>query len=137
MSSDDLQLIFEAGGRRFAIPASRVVEVVRHEDAGAEMLLVDLNEVLGGPATLVGPDNPVVVVRFHSAGDRPRCVGFVVDAAVDIVSVPAADLLPPPDLGPNIELHYLSALARSGGALCIVLAVDELMSALVDAMELA
>lgn len=133
MSSDELHLIFECGERSFAVPTSRVIEIVRYQDRG-DVLLVDLNQLLGGEATPIGPYTCVVVIAPASPDEADRSVGLVVDATTAIASFGASELLQPPDFGPNISLSYLASLARTAGAFCIVLDTQFLLARAFETM---
>jgi chemotaxis signal transduction protein len=100
----------------FAIAASRVVQVVRYEEAG-DIPLVDLTHRFNGTPAVIGPRTCLIVI-----GE----LAVIADEATDFVTFDA--ILEAPDLGTRIALPYLAALAvgREQEPLSIVLDVDAL-----------
>ena len=120
MSYRDPHLLVRAGGRLLAIPGPRIIRIARYEDVGEAR--VDLSHVVGGDATLIGPDTSVVVV---SAGPHAS-IGLLVEQATGIVTFRLEDVLAPPAVGPLIELPYFAAMAAADDELAILVDLDRL-----------
>jgi len=123
VSSHDAYLTFTVAGRRCAVAGSRVIEVLRLEEA-AGFSLFDLARFFGAEASRTAPRQCVIVV---TAGER--VMGLVADEATDVISLSAADFVSVPSFGPRITIPYLSALARTGDVLSLVLDMDQLLTA--------
>lgn len=110
------------------MPAARVVEVLRYDEARA-LPLVDLSARFGGADTSLTWRTCVVVVSGQQEG-APAAIGLIADEATDCVTFDEDAVLPPPDLGPHLALRYLAALVKTEEAepLTIVLDVDGMFS---------
>ena len=124
MSSPEVHLLFRAGGRVYAIPGMRVVEIRRHDQA-SEGSFVDLSSVMGGPAVTPTAQTCTVLVQRSNSQD---VIGLVADEATDVVAFAREDLVAPPDFGPRVTTPWLVALARTSGSFAVVLDVDGLLA---------
>lgn len=122
MSFHDPHLLVSAAGRLFAIPGPRILRITRYEEDPEARL--DLRRMFGGEATVVGPSTSVVVVSMGPEAS----IGLLVDEAKAIVTFRKDELIAPPDLGPNVELPYLAALAPSDDSFVLVLDLDHLLA---------
>lgn len=73
---------------------------------GAVLPIVDLSARLGMNAIEANPRNVVIVMQF---GDQT--VGVLVDAVSDILTLPSADIQPPPDVTQGSSQGFISGLA--------------------------
>ncbi|PWA13525.1 chemotaxis protein CheW [Pueribacillus theae] len=56
-------------------------------------------------------------------------VGLIVDAANDVIDIPADAVEPPPEVVGHIEADYLQGIAKLGDRLLILLNLDKVLSA--------
>jgi len=98
---------------------------------GVVMPVLDLRHRLGWGMTLPTARHVIIVARI---GERVQ--GLIVDAVNDIVTVPAGEMQPVPDMGEAPAASFLEGLAAVDGRLILILALDRLAetgAALADA----
>ncbi len=93
---------------------------------GAIIPLIDLRLRFGLEEVEYGATTVVIVLKVEGEDGRPRTFGIVVDAVSDVYDVTDDHLNPPPDLGADAEVDFVSGLA----------AVDDKMVILLDAARL-
>jgi purine-binding chemotaxis protein CheW len=89
---------------------------------GTVVPVMDLRARFGMPAVELNRFTVVIVV---SAG--PGVVGVVVDAVSDVLNVAAGDIVPPPDLGGDVDTSQLTGMAKSSDHLISLLAIDRVV----------
>jgi purine-binding chemotaxis protein CheW len=57
-----------------------------------------------------------------------RVMGLVVDAVSDVLNLDADDVQPPPELGGNLDLSFVTGMARAGERLVTLLDIGRLLS---------
>lgn len=95
---------------------------------GAMVPVVDLRARFALAQCEFGPTTDIIVLRT-SGEDHERIMGIVVDAVSDVYNVPGDSVGPPPDLGGNMETHFVRGLARVQEKMVILLEVDNLIDA--------
>ena len=131
---------FEVGGRIYAVDVAQVREVVRWRPItplpGAPTLIegvvdlrgtvvpvIDLNRALGGAAVEPDPRTRIAVTEIDG-----MLVGLVVDAAIEVLPVPASLLEDPPALATQAGHDGVRAVVRRADAEpIIVLALEHLL----------
>jgi purine-binding chemotaxis protein CheW len=103
---------------------------------GSIVPVVDLRLRFGLPAVEYGPTTVVIVVRIET-GARTLTVGLVVDAVSDVYSLATARMQPPPELGADVDLNFISGLITTEERMIVVLAVDSLLGKLPGRPEAA
>ena len=92
---------------------------------GTVVPVVDLRRRFGMPRVEITRFTVVVVVTVGV-----RVTGLVVDAVSDVLDVPRSEVVPPPDLGPQVEATFLTGLAKSNGRIVSILSVEPIVGAL-------
>ncbi len=131
---------FDVGGRHYGIDVSQIREVFRWEAAtplpqapaliegvidlrGSMIPVVDLGRVLD-----VGPVKGSDQARIVLTEVDGMIIGFSVDAAIEVLSVPGAQLLDPPSLA--IQSGYETTrgvVRREGEAPVLVVSLESLI----------
>jgi purine-binding chemotaxis protein CheW len=91
--------------------------------------IADLRERLGFARQAYGPSTVVIVLRTQGA-TRERVLGVVVDAMSDVMTLPAKDIHPTPDLQASSEARHARGIATVGEKLITLLNVEALFGAL-------
>lgn len=144
-SVDDLELLsFHLGDQEYGVDIMSVREIRGWTQAtpipyspphlkgvinlrGAVLPVIDLSARLG-MAGIPGSDrNVIVVVQVNGVS-----AGLLVDAVSDILTVPASDLQPSPNLGDDVSDIYIRALTLVEGLLVRVLNLPAVMPNIVD-----
>ncbi|HMQ32850.1 MAG TPA: chemotaxis protein CheW [Chloroflexaceae bacterium] len=119
-------LVVRAGDELYAIPGLRVREVTRWRDPtpvpgapavipgvvgqrGLVLPVVDLRLALGLPAAPPARETRLVVAQHEAVS-----MALLVDAVVDLASLPAGALAPPPAALDHARARLLAAVARFG-----------------------
>ncbi len=137
--SGELQLVgFRVGGQSYAVPIESVREIVRLPEISA---VPQSPEYIAGVMNLRGRILPVVDLRkrFSVPGEDStknrvlvtsrdgKLVGFLVDAASEVLKITPESIEPSPKLfGENHE-RCVTGVAKCGGRLVILLDADKLL----------
>ncbi|MBV8029920.1 MAG: chemotaxis protein CheW [Betaproteobacteria bacterium] len=70
-------------------------------------------------------DSQTVVIVLNIAR---RTIGVVVDGVSDVMSVPASEIKPPPELSGGLDTKYLQGLATVNGQMLILIDIEKLMT---------
>ena len=85
--------------------------------------IIDLRMKFGLPEHRYDTQTVVIVLNVAK-----RTVGVVVDAVSDVMSVPASEIKPPPELGGALHTQYLQGLATVNGQMMILIDIERLMT---------
>lgn len=97
---------------------------------GIVVPIIDLGRRFGKKP--VGRPKTTVVIVVKVQGEKAeRTIGFVVDAVVDVYTVNADQLHPPPDLGPD-ETRFVKGLVTVERKMVVLLWVDQLGNAVLS-----
>jgi purine-binding chemotaxis protein CheW len=135
-------LTFRLGGEEFGFDILRVQEIrgwtpvtpIPNAPAwlkgvmnlrGTVVPVVDLRLRFGMAKAEYTRFTVVVVVTI---GDR--VAGLVVDAVSDVLDVSRSDIVPPPDMGRQVDMALLTGLAKSNDRIISLLAIEPLLGAL-------
>lgn len=139
-AGDDVQLVrFRVGGQDFALDVFQVERILRHQRptpvpkappflegvvtyGNAPVPVVDLRKRLEVEA-VVGDDTRLMLLDMPDGR-----VGVIVDAVLDVLTVPAERVAPPPQLVRGLAAAYVRGLVTLGERTLIVLAVANLLS---------
>jgi purine-binding chemotaxis protein CheW len=91
---------------------------------GAVVPVIGLREKFGMPS--VEPDKFTVIVVV-SVGSK--AMGLVVDAVSDVLSLQADAIEPPPDLGREVDISFMTGLARAAERLLILVDIEQMLGA--------
>jgi purine-binding chemotaxis protein CheW len=89
---------------------------------GKIISLVDLRKRFREKEVTRGKRNRVIVVEFEQ-----KFVGLIVDAASEVLRVPASDIEPPPSIFEHGELNYVTGVAKAGGRLIILVDLAKIL----------
>ncbi|MGB5869798.1 MAG: chemotaxis protein CheW [Albidovulum sp.] len=134
-------LAFEAASEAFFLPVRQVKEIRSWSEPtplplaepamkgvinlrGTVLPLVDLATALQLPDTGCAPPRVIVVLE-----DRGRITGLIVTRVIDIISVPASTLKPPPQISAHPPGPGIAAIALHDGKLIRVLCPKQLFPA--------
>jgi purine-binding chemotaxis protein CheW len=73
-------------------------------------------------------DTTVIIILNVQEGHRKRDVGMVVDAVSDVFSVKAGEIRPAPELGADVQEHFIDGLISREERMVIVLDIDSVLS---------
>jgi purine-binding chemotaxis protein CheW len=136
----DLQIVgFRVGRETFGVDIALVHEIVRVPEVtavpdapdfiegvinlrGRIISLVDLRKRFGERQIVPHKKNRVIVVEFEQ-----KFVGLIVDAASEVLRVPASDIEPPPSVFDMGELHYVTGVAKVQGRLIILVDLGKIL----------
>jgi purine-binding chemotaxis protein CheW len=129
----DLQIVgFRVGRETFGVDIALVHEIVRVPEItavpdapdfiegvinlrGKIISLVDLRKRFREKEVARTRKNRVIVVEFEQ-----KFVGLIVDAASEVLRVPASEIEPPPAVFEHGELNYVTGVAKANGRLIIL-----------------
>lgn len=139
-----LLLTFQAAGQRYAVDATRVVEVVPRvrtrplphapahltgvfEYRGEVVSVVDLGTLLGSAAAPDRLSTRIILIdRGGAAPGRRELLGLVAEHVDDLTAVDASALVPIPTTIPNAP--YLGGIAETDAGMIQILLVDRILS---------
>lgn len=136
------------GGQMFALPATRVREII--DPAGvtrvptAPAFAAGLINVRGSVAPLVdfrvafgmtprppGPDARIVVLDLD-AGDEHLTVGLMADKVLDVASIDAEAVDPPPDVGSRWPAEYVKGIGRHDGEFVVLPELEKIFTSHIE-----
>lgn len=82
-------------------------------------------------AKRIGLDyTPPEDIAFHNIimGDQEEPISLLVERIGDVISVPIADIEPPPDLLAGIDIRYVKNVCKLPGKLLVIMNTDALQS---------
>jgi purine-binding chemotaxis protein CheW len=89
---------------------------------GTIVPIVDLRRKFGLEQVEYDQFTAIVVVVVQD-----RVMGMIVDSVSEVMSIPPADIQPPPDLGDGMSSNTLRGMAKVGDKLIILLDIDVLL----------
>jgi purine-binding chemotaxis protein CheW len=143
--ANDLHLVtLGLGAEIFGVPVGCVIEILamrelfRVPDAPPFLAgladvrdqavpVIDLRRKLGLPALAPTHHTPILVLDVQLAG-RKLAVGLIADRVIEVITLPADRLGPPPDVGGSWKSGYIAGVGRHGAGFVIVLAMENLFS---------
>ena len=90
---------------------------------GTIVPIVDLRLKFGMEATEPTAFTVIVVVNV-----RERVMGFLVDAVSDVLDLANTDIQPPPELGSNVDITFVSGIGNYNERLVTLLDIDRVMT---------
>ncbi len=130
---------FKVGRETYGVPITALHEIVRVPeitavpDAPAYMegvinlrgkivSVIDLRKLFGEAETAPDRRNRILVVEH-----RGRLSGLIVDAASEVLKIPAADIEPSPTASQEGGLNCVTGLGKCHGRLIVLLDLDKLL----------
>jgi purine-binding chemotaxis protein CheW len=136
----DLHLVgFRIGRETFGVPIEMVHEIVRVPDItavpdapdfiegvinlrGKIISIVDLRKRFGEKQITPNKKNRILVAEV--AG---RMVGLIVDAASEVLKLPAGEIAPPPETFEEGELNYVTGVGKVKDRLIILIELNKIL----------
>jgi purine-binding chemotaxis protein CheW len=132
------------GAEIFAVPVACVIEILAMRDLfrvpdGPPFLagladvrdqavpVIDLRRKLGMPAVEVTHQTRIIVLEVFARG-RKLAVGLIADRVIEVITLPAERIGPPPDVGGSWRSDYIAGVGRHGAGFVIVFAMESLFS---------
>ena len=56
-----------------------------------------------------------------------KVMGLVVDSVSDVLNIPQADIQPAPDFGGQVDVRFISGIAKAGEKLVVLLDIDRVL----------
>ncbi len=137
--NDDVQLLtFKLDDQEYALNIAHVVQVIRMVAVtrapkapdyvegmfnlrGKVVPVVDIRKRCGLPPKPCGLNTQLVVARANG-----RTLALTVDAVSEVLTMPAANIETPDDIGP--EMQHLRAVGKLGDRLVLILDPDTLLT---------
>ena len=74
----------------------------------------------------------VVIVLTNESTDRPRTMGYIVDAVSDVLNAEDSDIKKAPAFASTIQPHYIDGLVNSGEKVITLLNIESLQNLELD-----
>jgi len=136
-------LTFQLGNEDYGLPVLRIREIIKLMDItpvpqvpphvkgvinlrGKVIPVVDLRLKFGFPPAEYTAQACIIVVDVVTGQGR-MLMGAVVDAVSEVMTIAAADIEGTPEFGDRVQVDYISGLAKSKGAVKILLDLDRVL----------
>lgn len=143
-------LTFNVGSEMFAAGILNVKEIIEYDNLtsipmmpnfirgvinlrGAVVPVIDLGARFSGKVSLVQRRTCIVIVEV-SQNDERHDLGVMVDAVVEVLEIPSADIEPAPSFGAQIRADFIAGMGKVTGKFVIILDIQRVLS--VDEMAL-
>jgi len=124
---------FRVGRETYGVPITSLHEIVRVPEItavpdspefmegvinlrGKIVSVIDLRKRLGEAKVVSARSNRILVVEH-----KGRLSGLIVDSASEVLKIPAADVEPAPEIGPDNGLRCVTGLGKHNGRLIVLL----------------
>jgi purine-binding chemotaxis protein CheW len=142
---NDINLVtLGLGAEIFAVPVACVIEILAMRDLfrvpdGPPFLagladvrdqavpVIDLRRKLGMAAAEVTPHTRIIVLDVL-VGGRKLAVGLIADRVIEVITLAADRIGPPPDVGGTWRSDYIAGVGRHGAGFVIVFDMEQLFS---------
>lgn len=136
----DLQVVcFKLGAETYGLDIMRIKEIIRHQKITS---VPKAPRFIQGVINLRGMVIPIIDLRrrfelFADIGPKTRIIiaevekkiaGFIVDDVTDIISLPKANLMPPPNMVKGVEAEYLDGMSDIKGELLFIINLDKMLT---------
>lgn len=137
-------LTFRAGNENLAISILDVKEIIEINTItdvpmtpdyirgvinlrGNVVPVIDLSARLGRQSSEITKRSCIVLVQVEYKEDT-QLLGMLVDAVDEILEIPEANIMPPPDFGADIRTDFIQSMGRVGDAFIILLNINRVLS---------
>ncbi|WP_027150235.1 chemotaxis protein CheW [Methylobacter tundripaludum] len=146
MAQDQLRqyLTFQAGNENLAISILDVKEIIEINTItdvpmtpdyirgvinlrGNVVPVIDLSARLGRQSSEITKRSCIVLVQVEYKEDA-QLLGMLVDAVDEILEIPEANIMPPPDFGADIRTDFIQSMGRVGDEFIILLNINRVLS---------
>jgi purine-binding chemotaxis protein CheW len=132
------------GAEIFAVPVACVIEILAMRDLcrvpdGPDFLagladvreqavpVIDLRRKLGLPGVEATHQTRIIVLEVTVEG-RKLAVGLIADRVIEVITLAADKIGPPPNVGGSWRSDYIAGIGRHGAGFVIVFAMERLFS---------
>ncbi|MFM7136229.1 MAG: chemotaxis protein CheW [Planctomycetota bacterium] len=136
-------LTFTLANESYGIPVLKVREIIRlcpvtpvanmpaHVKGvinlrGKVIPLVDLRSKFRLPISADTERNCIVVTQIVAPAGGSRLYGVLVDGVEEVANFTAADIEPTPDFGGDVDSHFITGMAKSGGGVKTLVDLDRI-----------
>jgi purine-binding chemotaxis protein CheW len=146
MAQDQLRqyLTFQAGNENLAMSILDVKEIIEINTItnvpmtpdyirgvinlrGNVVPVIDLSARLGRQSSEITKRSCIVLVQVEFNEDA-QLLGMLVDAVDEILEIPEANIMPPPDFGADIRTDFIQSMGRVGDEFIILLNINRVLS---------
>ncbi len=137
-------LTFQAGNENLAISILDVKEIIEINTItevpmtpdyirgvinlrGNVVPVIDLSARLGRHSSEITKRSCIVLVQVEYNEDT-QLLGMLVDAVDEILEIPEANIMPPPDFGADIRTDFIQSMGRVGDTFIILLNINRVLS---------
>lgn len=137
-------LTFRAGNENLAISILDVKEIIEINTItdvpmtpeyirgvinlrGNVVPVIDLSARLGRQSREITKRSCIVLVQVEYNEDA-QLLGMLVDAVDEILEIPEANIMPPPDFGADIRTDFIQSMGRVGDEFIILLNINRVLS---------
>ncbi|MBI4562945.1 MAG: purine-binding chemotaxis protein CheW [Candidatus Rokubacteria bacterium] len=89
---------------------------------GTVIPVVDLRGKLAMAEAEYNQFTVIIVVKVGT-----RVMGVVVDAVSDVLNIPKTDILATPDFGAEVDIRFISGMAKAGERLVVLLDIEKVL----------
>jgi purine-binding chemotaxis protein CheW len=94
---------------------------------GSVVPVIDLRKRLNMPAADRTIDTAIIIIDTEF-GDDKVIIGVLVDAAKQVIMLDKSQLEPPPKVGMNLNIEYITAIGKNDNSFIILLNSDKIFS---------
>lgn len=146
MAQDQIRqyLTFRAGNKSLAISILDVKEIIEINTItdvpmtpeyirgvinlrGNVVPVIDLSARLGRQSSEITKRSCIVLVQVEY-NDDTQLLGMLVDGVDEILEIPEANILPPPDFGADIRTDFIQSMGRVDDEFIILLNINRVLS---------
>ncbi|MFA5597555.1 MAG: chemotaxis protein CheW [Pusillimonas sp.] len=137
-------LTFNVGSEMFAVGILNVKEIIEYDNLtaipmmpnfirgvinlrGAVVPVIDLGARFSGTVSSVQRRTCIVIVEV-TQNDEKHDLGVMVDAVVEVLEIPAADIEPAPSFGAQIRADFIAGMGKITGKFVIILDIQRVLS---------
>lgn len=137
-------LTFNVGREMFAVGILNVKEIIEYDNLtaipmmpnfirgvinlrGAVVPVIDLGARFSGSVSSVQRRTCIVIVEV-TQDDEKHDLGVMVDAVVEVLEIPAADIEPAPSFGAQIRADFIAGMGKITGKFVIILDIQRVLS---------
>lgn len=94
---------------------------------GSVVPVIDLAARLGRKNSTLSKRSTLILVKIL-VGNETHVLAMMVDEVNEIISIPQADIQPPPNFGADIRTEFIEGMGKVGDSFLILLAIDRVLS---------
>lgn len=135
-------IVFQLGDKEYALPVEQVqgIEKMMHITRvprtahyvkgvinlrGVVTPIIDLRDRFNVQSSVANENTRIIIIS-----EEDMEVGFIVDAANDVMDIPTESIEPQPEVVGSLEEEYISGVANIGNRLLILLNLEKVLSIL-------